>query len=155
VLGDPTDPKTQLGPVISKRSADTIREHVKDALDKGAKDVTPENESFTKTPPDGNYVAPVVLIDVNHEMNVMTEETFGPIIPIMKVDSDEEAVRLMNDSQFGLTGSIWTKDVSKGAALAEEVDAGTVFVNRCDFPSPVSAVWETLCTSNLSITCAC
>jgi acyl-CoA reductase-like NAD-dependent aldehyde dehydrogenase len=155
VLGDPTDPKTQLGPVISKRSADTIREHVKDALDNGAKDVTPENESFTKTPPDGNYVAPVVLIDVNHEMNVMTEETFGPIIPIMKVDSDEEAVRLMNDSQFGLTGSIWTKDVSKGAALAEEVDAGTVFVNRCDFPSPVSAVWETLCTSNLSITCAC
>ena len=155
VLGDPSDPKTQLGPVISKRSADTIREHVKDALDKGAKDVTPENESFTKTPPDGNYVAPVVLVNVNHEMRVMTEETFGPIIPIMKVDGDKKAVRLMNDSQFGLTASIWTKDVSKGAALAEEVDAGTVFVNRCDFPSPVSAVWETLCTSNLSITCAC
>jgi acyl-CoA reductase-like NAD-dependent aldehyde dehydrogenase len=153
VLGDPTDPKTHLGPVISKKSVDTIKDHVKDALDKGAKDVTPENESFKNAPPDGNYVAPVVLVNVNHEMRVMTEETFGPIIPIMKVESDEEAIKLMNDSQFGLTGSIWTKDVSKGASLAEEVDAGTVFINRCDSPSPVSTIRGTLCASILSTTC--
>lgn len=140
VLGDPMDSKTNLGPVISKRSAETIKAHVKDALDKGAKDVTPENESFAKFPGEGNYVAPVVLVDVNHEMRVMTEETFGPIIPIMKVSSDEEAMKLMNDSQFGLTASIWTKDVAKGEVLVEEVEAGTVFVNRCDFPSPVSVI---------------
>jgi acyl-CoA reductase-like NAD-dependent aldehyde dehydrogenase len=71
-------------------------------------------------------------------MMVMNDETFGPVIPIMKVKSDEEAVALMNDSIFGLTASIWTKDVEKGQQLAEDVEAGTVFVNRCDFPSPVS-----------------
>ncbi|UKZ47362.1 hypothetical protein TrVGV298_001580 [Trichoderma virens] len=69
-------------------------------------------------------------------MTVMTEETFGPVIPVMKVKGDDEAVKLMNDSEFGLTASIWTKDVDRGYALSEQVDAGTVFVNRCDFPSP-------------------
>jgi acyl-CoA reductase-like NAD-dependent aldehyde dehydrogenase len=137
-LGDPLDPKTQLGPIVSKRSQETIESHVKDALNKGAKNLTPKNDSFTNVPKEGNYVAPVLLVDVTHNMLVMTEETFGPIIPVMKVQSDEEAVRLMNDSQFGLTASIWTKDNGKGETLAEEVDAGTVFVNRCDFPSPVS-----------------
>jgi acyl-CoA reductase-like NAD-dependent aldehyde dehydrogenase len=66
----------------------------------------------------------------------MTAETFGPVIPIMKVSSDAEAVELCNDSEFGLTASIWTKDVAKAEELAEEIEAGTVFVNRCDFPSP-------------------
>ena len=70
-------------------------------------------------------------------MDIMNEETFGPVIPVMKVGSDDEAIRLMNDSEYGLTASIWTKDVAKGEELAEEVEAGTVFVNRCDFPSPV------------------
>jgi len=69
-------------------------------------------------------------------MTVMTEETFGPVIPVMKVKSDKEAIKLMNDSQFGLTASIWTKDTEKGHQLAEDVEAGTVFVNRCDFPAP-------------------
>jgi acyl-CoA reductase-like NAD-dependent aldehyde dehydrogenase len=137
ILGDPFDKKTHLGPVVSKRSAEAINSHVEDAIKKGAKDVTPDNESFKSPPKYGNYVAPVVLTNVTHEMAVMTEETFGPIIPIMKVKSDKEAVRLMNDSQFGLTASIWTKDVVKGEELAEDVEAGTVFVNRCDFPSPV------------------
>ena len=138
VLGDPFNPKTNLGPVISKRSAEFIKSHVEDALKRGAKDVTPDNETFKSTPADGNYVAPVVLTDVTHDMIVMTEETFGPIIPIMKVKSDKEAVKLMNDSQFGLTASIWTKDVEKGHAIADDVEAGTVFVNRADYPSPVS-----------------
>lgn len=70
-------------------------------------------------------------------MRVMTEETFGPVLPIQKVSSDEEAVRLMNDSDYGLTASVWTKDLSKGEDLLEKLDAGTVFVNRCDYPSPV------------------
>jgi acyl-CoA reductase-like NAD-dependent aldehyde dehydrogenase len=138
ILGDPFDKNTHLGPVVSKRSAEAIKSHVEDAIKNGAKDVTPNNESFKSPPKDGNYVAPVVLTNVTHKMAVMTEETFGPVIPIMKVKSDKEAVELMNDSQFGLTASIWTKDVAKGQELAEDVEAGTVFVNRCDFPSPVS-----------------
>ena len=137
-LGDPFDESTNVGPVVSKKSANTIEAHVKDAIDKGAKDSTPENESFTSPPADGNYVRPTLLTNVNHEMDVMNEETFGPIIPVMSVGDDEEALKLINDSEFGLTASIWTKDTAKGEELAEHVDAGTVFVNRCDFPSPVS-----------------
>lgn len=138
-LGDPFDKNTHVGPVVSKRSAETIREHVKDALEKGAKDATPENATFQNPPADGNYVAPTLLTNVNHEMVVMTEETFGPVIPVMKVKNDTEAIKLMNDSQFGLTASIWTKDVNKGHELADDVEAGTVFVNRCDYPAPVSS----------------
>lgn len=137
-LGDPFDNDTHIGPVISKLSKETIEAHIKDALDKGAKDVTPENKSFQYPPSDGNFVKPTLLINVDHKMTVMTEETFGPVIPIMKVKGDVEAIKLMNDSEFGLTASIWTKDTDKGAELAESVDAGTVFVNRCDYPSPVS-----------------
>ncbi|KAF2103430.1 aldehyde dehydrogenase [Rhizodiscina lignyota] len=135
-LGDPFDKSTNIGPVISKRSVETINSHIKDALDKGAKDATPANESFKSPPPDGNYVAPTLLTDVTHDMLVMTEETFGPVIPVMKVKDDKEAVALMNDSNFGLTASIWTKDVEKGHELVDDVEAGTVFVNRADFPAP-------------------
>ncbi|KAL9078915.1 MAG: hypothetical protein Q9157_002171 [Trypethelium eluteriae] len=135
-LGDPFDTNTHVGPVISKKAAETIRSHIKDALDKGAIDATPENESFRSPPPDGNYVAPTLLTNVSHSMTVMKDETFGPVIPVMKVHSDEEAIALMNDSEFGLTASIWTKDVKKGNELADDVEAGTVFVNRCDYPSP-------------------
>lgn len=137
-LGDPFDKGTHVGPVVSRKAAVTIRAHVKDAVDKGAKDVTPENQSFENPPAEGNYVSPKLLTGVTHNMTVMTEETFGPIIPVMKVKDDDEAVNLMNDSQFGLTASIWTKDVEKGHQLADRVEAGTVFVNRCDYPSPVS-----------------
>ena len=135
-LGDPFEKDTNVGPVISKRSLSTIQEHIKDALDKGARDVTPENKSFEEPPADGNYVKPTVLVDLTHDMRIMNEETFGPVIPIMKVSNDGEAVRLMNDSELGLTASIWTKDRAKGEELAELVEAGTVFVNRADFPSP-------------------
>lgn len=137
-LGDPFDPKTNVGPVVSKSSADTIRAHIKDAIDKGAKDSTPENQSFSHPPADGNYVKPTLLTEVTHDMAVMNEETFGPVIPVMRVGNDEEAIRMMNDSEFGLTASIWTTDSAKGEELAEQVEAGTVFINRCDYPSPVS-----------------
>lgn len=137
-LGDPFDKSTHVGPVISKRSKETIEAHIKDALRKGAKDATPENETFANPPPKGNFVKPTLLTGVDHSMTIMTEETFGPVIPVMKVKSDEEAVKLMNDSEFGLTASIWTKDNDRGYELAEHVEAGTVFVNRADYPSPVS-----------------
>ena len=137
-VGDPLVKETQIGPVISERSKQTVESHVKDALVKGAKDATPANPTFTQLPSKGNFVKPTLLVDVDHSMAVMTEETFGPVIAVMKVKSDEEAVRLMNDSEFGLTASIWTKDTDRGYQLAEQVEAGTVFVNRADFPSPVS-----------------
>jgi acyl-CoA reductase-like NAD-dependent aldehyde dehydrogenase len=139
-VGDPFDKNTNLGPVISKRAKETIESHIADAVEKGAKDDTPENESFVDMPAVGNFVKPTLLTGVSHEMTVMTEETFGPVIAVMKVKDDKEAIKCMNDSEFGLTASIWTKDVEKGEQLAEDVEAGTVFVNRCDFPSPVSAL---------------
>lgn len=135
-LGDPRDRGTQIGPVVSKRAIEVIKAHIDDAVGKGAKDVTPANDSFKSPPPEGNFIAPTLLTNVTHDMAVMKDETFGPVIPIMKVKDDEEAIRLMNDSEFGLTASIWTKDVAKGNELADDVEAGTVFVNRSDYPSP-------------------
>ncbi|KAF8421660.1 Aldehyde/histidinol dehydrogenase [Tirmania nivea] len=135
-LGDPTDHETTIGPVISAAAASRIRADVQDALSKGAKRLTPEGifaagESLAPT-----FVGIEVLKDCNHSMNIMITETFGPTIPIMPVSSDEQAVALMNDSNLGLTASIWTKDIAKGEELVEKVAAGTVFVNRCDYPSP-------------------
>lgn len=144
-LGDPSNKETHVGPVVSKRSKQMVESHIKDALEKGAKDATPENESFASPPAEGNFVKPTLLTNVDHSMIVMTEETFGPVIPVMKVKDDAEAIKLMNDSEFGLTASIWTKDTDKGAELALDVDAGTVFVNRCDFPSPVSPIMPLPC----------
>ncbi|KIH92304.1 hypothetical protein SPBR_02686 [Sporothrix brasiliensis 5110] len=137
VLGDPLDPKTHVGAVVSKRSKAAIEEQIKDALSKGAKDATPtDNESFKHAPAAGNFVPPTLLTGVTHDMLVMKEETFGPLIPVMSVKDDTEALRLMNDSEFGLTASVWTKDRAAAAALVDEIEAGTVFVNRCDYPSP-------------------
>ena len=135
-LGDPMDKSTHVGPVVSVRAKEAILKQVSDALATGAKDETPQNETFASPPTEGNFVAPVLLTGVSHAMSVMKDETFGPVIPVQKVSGDEEAVRLMNDSQFGLTASIWTKDVKRGEELTTQVEAGTVFVNRADFPSP-------------------
>jgi acyl-CoA reductase-like NAD-dependent aldehyde dehydrogenase len=135
-VGDPMDKSTNIGPVISRRAQQTIAAQIGDALNMGAKDDTPVNASFENMPSGGNYVRPTLLTNVTHEMAIMRDETFGPVIPVMKVSGDEEAINLMNDSEFGLTASIWTKDMAKGEAIAEKVQAGTVFVNRADFPSP-------------------
>lgn len=137
-LGDPFDKSTNVGPVVSQKAMNLIRSHIDDAFEKGAIDATPENPSFSFPPSGGNYVKPTLLTGVTHDMDVMNDETFGPIIPVMKVGDDEEAIRLMNDSEFGLTASIWTKDIPTGEQLADQIDAGTIFINRCDFPSPVS-----------------
>ncbi|RKF76768.1 Succinate-semialdehyde dehydrogenase [Golovinomyces cichoracearum] len=136
VMGDPFLKETQIGPVVSKDLKKVIELHIKDAIEKGAQDVTPDNKSFTSFPPHGNFVKPTLLINVTHEMLVMNEETFGPVLPVMSVKDDSEAIRLMNNSEFGLTASIWTRDTEKGLEIANQVDAGTVFLNRCDYPSP-------------------
>ncbi|KAI5801867.1 Aldehyde/histidinol dehydrogenase [Pyronema domesticum] len=135
-LGDPMDPKTQLGPVVSEKSAEAIRKHVEDAVAKGAERMTPEGVFDAGVAMGKTFVRPELLANCTSEMMVMKDETFGPIIPVQKVSSDEEAIALMNDSEFGLTASVWTKDVAKGEELIESIEAGTVFVNRCDYPSP-------------------
>ncbi|OJJ51144.1 hypothetical protein ASPZODRAFT_127166 [Penicilliopsis zonata CBS 506.65] len=135
-VGDPSNPKTQIGPVISKRAKEAVLAQIQDAIRNGATDETPANETFDAMPADGNFVKPTLLTGVNHTMSVMTEETFGPVIPVMKVGSDEEAIKLMNDSEFGLTASVWTKDVPATEQIIDKVEAGTVFINRADYPSP-------------------
>lgn len=137
-LGDPLDTSTMVGPVISQAAEKNINEQIKDALSKGATDATPTNLTFQNPPNGGNYVAPRLLTGVNHTMQVMQQETFGPVIPVMKVSSDEEAIALMNDSDYGLTASVWTNDLGKGEELLPQLEAGTVFINRCDYPNPVS-----------------
>ncbi|KAK2836919.1 hypothetical protein FQN49_006588 [Arthroderma sp. PD_2] len=135
-VGDPFDEQTQIGPVISKKAKESILSHIQDAIKGGAKDETPANATFDNLPSAGNFVKPTLLTGVTHDMRVMAEETFGPVIPVMKVKDDREAVRLMNDSDLGLTASVWTKDVAAGEQLIQDIEAGTVYVNRADYPSP-------------------
>lgn len=126
-----------MGPVISHQAVRNIEGHIGDALAKGAIDVTPDSPGLNTLPKLGSYIKPRVLTNVSHNMLVMREETFGPVIPIRKVNSDDEAVALMNDSEYGLTASVWTRDIQRGEALIDQVEAGTVYINRCDYPSPV------------------
>ncbi|KAJ5767714.1 hypothetical protein N7533_000297 [Penicillium manginii] len=152
-LGDPQDETTTTGPVISAPAKVKIQSHIDDALSKGAVNSTPENASFdlANTALKGNYLAPIVLTNVNHDMITMKEETFGPVMPIMKVSSDEEAIALMNDTDYGLTASVWTKDLAKGEEIIDQVEAGTVFLNRCDYPAPDLA-WTGWKSSGLGCT---
>ncbi len=142
------DSTTNVGPVISRAAQKAINAQIEDALSKGAVDSTPANETFSSASPKGNFVPPRLLTQVDHKMIVMQEETFGPVIPVARVGSDAEAVVLMNDTEYGLTASVWTKDIAAGEALIEQLQAGTVFVNRCDYPSPVSRRKETLVGGN-------
>ncbi|KAL2849828.1 Aldehyde/histidinol dehydrogenase [Aspergillus pseudoustus] len=135
-LGDPHDKATTTGPVISHQAVKNVQSHIDDALSRGAVDSTPKNPTFDTLPSAGSFIVPRVLTNVSHDMRVMSEETFGPVIPIMKVSSDDEAISLMNDSDYGLTASVWTKNIQAGEELIERIEAGTVFINRCDYPSP-------------------
>ncbi|WOS61559.1 aldehyde dehydrogenase family protein [Sinorhizobium fredii] len=133
-LGDPLDPETTLGPMANKRFAATVRNQIADAVSKGAKALIdpkrfPEDDG-------GAYLAPQILVDVDHSMEFMREETFGPAVGIMKVKSDAEAIELMNDSQYGLTASLWTKDAERAARIGRELETGTVFMNRADYLDP-------------------
>ncbi|OIQ06566.1 MAG: aldehyde dehydrogenase, partial [Rhodobacteraceae bacterium CG2_30_10_405] len=133
-LGNPFDAASTLGPMANKRFAAVVRAQTAEAIAAGARALIdpklfPEDDG-------GAYLAPQILVNVTHKMRVMMEESFGPVVGIMKVKDDAEAISLMNDSPYGLTCSIWTKDAEAAAAIGAQVETGTVFMNRCDYLDP-------------------
>ena len=137
-LGNPLEEKTTLGPMAATRFAETVREHTTEALAKGARALV-NRARFPADAPGSPYLMPQALIRVDHSMRVMMEETFGPVVGIMKVGSDEEAIQLMNDSPYGLTASVWTSDAEAAERIGDRVSTGTVFMNRCDYVDPYLA----------------
>ena len=137
-LGNPLESHITLGPMVKVSAATFAQKQVKKALKQGARALInpkkfPAHQSQTA------YMAPQVLIDVNHKMKLMSEETFAPVVGIMSVKNDKEAIRLMNDSQYGLTASVWTKDLMKAQDIGEQIETGTFFMNRCDYLDPALA----------------
>jgi acyl-CoA reductase-like NAD-dependent aldehyde dehydrogenase len=135
VLDDPLDEKTTLGPMAQPRLARTVRDHIGEALHKGAKALI-DTKGFARDKDGSTYVAPQALVNVDHSMKLMMEETFGPVAGIMKVKDDAEAIALMNDSPYGLTASIWTRDLDAAERIGREIETGTVYMNRCDYLDP-------------------
>jgi len=137
-LGHPLHAETDLGPVISAKAAIEIQNQVNQAIDSGAKALI-SSEHF-KLDPEleklGTYLRPQVLVNVDHSMSVMRDETFGPVVGIMPVTSDAEAIALMNDSPYGLSACVWTKDIEAGRTIGKQIRTGTFFVNRCDYLDP-------------------
>jgi acyl-CoA reductase-like NAD-dependent aldehyde dehydrogenase len=137
-LGSPLDPETTLGPVVRTAAADAVRSQVQEAVARGARSLIAER-TFEASKAGTPYLAPQVLVGVDHSMAIMREETFGPAVGIMQVESDDEALRLMNDSDFGLTAAIYSADVERAQSLGDALETGTVFLNRCDYLDPALA----------------
>ncbi|UWQ08668.1 aldehyde dehydrogenase family protein [Aliiroseovarius crassostreae] len=131
-LGNPLDPETTMGPMANVRFADEVRAQISEALAEGA---VAHIETFAEDD-GGAYLTPQILTNVTHDMRVMRDESFGPVVGIMKVSSDDEAIALMNDSEFGLTASLWTRDLDRAAHVGDQVETGTVFMNRADYLDP-------------------
>ncbi|SDN60848.1 aldehyde dehydrogenase family protein [Vreelandella arcis] len=131
-LGNPLDADTDIGPMANVRFAKEVRAQIDEAVAAGAK------AHITQKPEDdgGTYLSPQILTQVTHDMRVMRDESFGPVVGIMKVADDEEAIRLMNDSRFGLTASLWTADVERAQRVGDRIETGTVFMNRADYLDP-------------------
>jgi len=138
VLGNPLDAATTLGPVVRAAAADAIRRQIGVSISAGATPIIEESE-FPMSIAGTAYMAPQILLDVDHSMPVMKEEIFGPVAGIMRVRSDEEAVALMNDTVFGLTAAIWTRDEAAALSIGDRIDTGTWFMNRCDYLDPALA----------------
>ena len=133
-LGNPFDAASTLGPMANKRFAAVVRSQIAEAVAQGA---TPLIDPANFPADDGGaYLAPQILVNVTHDMRVMMEESFGPVVGIMKVRDDAEALKLMNDNPYGLTASIWTEDYDTAAALGAQIETGTVFMNRADYLDP-------------------
>ena len=132
-LGNPLDPETTIGPMAHVRFADTVREQTAEAIAAGA---TAHIDPADFPQDGGAYLMPQILTNVTHDMRVMREESFGPVVGIMAVKDDAEAIRLMNDSDYGLTASVWTQDAARAEAIADQIETGTVFMNRADYLDP-------------------
>ncbi|MEE2733034.1 MAG: aldehyde dehydrogenase family protein [Pseudomonadota bacterium] len=137
-LGRSDDPATTLGPMVKAAAADFVREQVAEAVAQGARCHIDEAR-FPLSQPGTPYLAPQLLTQVNHSMRLMTEESFGPVVGVQKVAGDDEAIALMNDSDFGLTAAVFTQDEGAGIAIGEQVETGTFFINRCDYLDPALA----------------
>ena len=137
-LGDPSQEDTNLGPVVRLSAANFIRSQISEAEKQGAKRLIDESK-FSIAKDDNCYIAPQVMIDVDHSMRFMMEETFGPAVGIMPVKDHHEAKQLMNDSPYGLTASIWTKDLDFAKEFGRDIETGTFFMNRCDYLDPALA----------------
>lgn len=137
-LGRSDDPETTLGPMVRASAADFVRGQIKEAMEQGAI-AHINSQDFIMDKPGTPYLAPQLLTGVTHHMRIMTEETFGPVAGIMSVSNDDEAIQLMNDSDYGLTAAVFTRDISKGIAIGEQLQTGTFFINRCDYLDPALA----------------
>lgn len=135
VLGSPLDEATTLGPLVKAEAADFVRGQIEAAMRAGAR-AHIDAKGFAMDKAGTPYMAPQVLTAVNHQMSVMMEESFGPVVGIMKVADDAEAIGLMNDSPYGLTAAIWTEDAEAAQRIGGEIATGTVFMNRCDYLDP-------------------
>ncbi|MBW6506590.1 MAG: aldehyde dehydrogenase family protein [Rhodobacteraceae bacterium] len=133
-LGNPFEATSTIGPMANKRFAHVVRDQIAEAIAEGA---TPLIDPALFPEDDGGaYLAPQILVGVNHEMRVMREESFGPVVGIMPVKNDEEAIAVMNDSPYGLTASLWTRNTERAAAIGARIETGTVYMNRCDYLDP-------------------
>jgi acyl-CoA reductase-like NAD-dependent aldehyde dehydrogenase len=150
VLGNPLDEATTLGPMVTPAAADFVRGQIAEALAQGARALI-DPQAFPADVPGSAYLAPQVLVNVTHEMSVMREESFGPVVGIMPVEDDDVALALMNDSEFGLSASIWTQDLAAAERLGNDIDTGTVFMNRCDYLDPALA-WTGVKNSGRGVT---
>ena len=137
-LGRPDDADTNLGPLVKTSSAEFVREQINEAVAAGAKTLV-DADSYAANQTGTPYLAPQVLVDVDHSMRIMSEETFGPVIAIMPVSGDEEAIKLMNDSEFGLTAAVFTQDKNAAIEIGNQIQTGTWFMNRCDYLDPALA----------------
>jgi acyl-CoA reductase-like NAD-dependent aldehyde dehydrogenase len=137
-LGNPLDPATTLGPMVRADAAQNVRKQVREAMGMGAKALI-DPKRFPADADGTPYLAPQVLTDVDHRMAIMTEETFGPAVGIMRVKDDEEAIALMNDSRYGLTASVWTADADAALRMGDRIETGTWYMNRCDYLDPALA----------------
>lgn len=138
ILGDPLDPDTTLGPMVRASAAAFAQEQIDEAIAKGAGNLI-DPAHFPAHRPGTAFMAPQVLTGVDHSMRLMTEESFAPVVGIMPVKNDAEALRLMNDSRYGLTASVWTQDADAALELAQHIETGTCFMNRCDYLDPALA----------------
>jgi acyl-CoA reductase-like NAD-dependent aldehyde dehydrogenase len=150
VLGDPRDPATTLGPLVRTAAAELVRAQTAEAVARGARALIDPRE-FPRDEPGTPYLAPQVLVDVDHSMRIMREETFGPAVGVMAVDGDDEAIALMNDSDYGLTASVWSADADAAVAIGDQVATGTWYLNRCDYLDPALA-WTGVKDSGRGVT---